>query len=449
VRRFTARLLAVSLVGVMVSCGGSGGGAVGGSGGASGGSGATGTGNGGATSIGRTGGRGGGVGAAGRGGSVGGGGIGTAGRGGSVGGGGVGAAGRGGSVGGGGVGTAGSGGSVGGGGVGAAGRGGSVGSGGATGVAGGSGGAGTTIWRPFADTSAWNTLIPANASVDPNSTTLVTDLSSIAGQTEFWINIQDYSVPVYWVDSTMMPNVIVTTSLGGTGFRTGAANDSVAGGTGPAPIPAGAMAAVGSDRHLAIVDRATRMEWGFWDAAHATGWTAGQAATMDLAGSGARPPERNNPWWAGHGPRACGFALIAGLITVEEMRAGSIEHALVLAYPHIRSRYYTQPASSAQGTTSDALATRGILCGGRVQLDPSLDLSTLGLSASGLIIARALQRYGAFVGDYSGSVSLYADESPDALVAWQGGLLANGEAAKIPLARFRVLTIGTTYDNMN
>jgi hypothetical protein len=170
---------------------------------------------------------------------------------------------------------------------------------------------------------------------------------------------------------------------------------------------------------------------------------------MDLAGSGARPPERNNPWWAGHGPRACGFGLVAGLITVDEMRAGSIEHALVIAYPHIRSRYYTPPASSAQGTTTDAIATRGVLCGGRIQLDPALDVTTLGLSSSGLIIARALQKYGAFVGDYSGAVSLYADASATAQATWSGGLLANGEAAKIPLARFRVLTIGTIYDNMN
>ncbi|HMC95964.1 MAG TPA: hypothetical protein VKO16_14480, partial [Polyangia bacterium] len=102
-----------------------------------------------------------------------------------------------------------------------------------------------------------------------------------------------------------------------------------------------------------------------------------------------------------------------------------------------------------QWTTTDAIKTRGILCGGRVQLDPTLDLSTLNLSSSGLIIARALQVYGAFVGDYSGAVSLYADASPDAQASWSAGLLDNGDAQKIPLDRFRVLTIGTVYDNMN
>jgi hypothetical protein len=72
-----------------------------------------------------------------------------------------------------------------------------------------------------------------------------------------------------------------------------------------------------------------------------------------------------------------------------ELTCGSIEHALVVAYPHIRSRYYTPPASTAQGTTGDAIATRGILCGGHIQLDPSLDVTTLGLSSAGLMTPKA------------------------------------------------------------
>jgi len=279
---------------------------------------------------------------------------------------------------------------------------------------------------------------------------MIADFSSISGQTQFWINIQDYSVPVYWVDATTTPLVNVSTSLGGTGFRTGAANDGVAGGTGQAPIPSGATAAAGTDRHLAIIDRNGNREWGFWDAAgDASGWTAGEASTLDLSGTGVRPPERNSPWWAGHGPRACGYGLINGLVMAEEINCGSIEHALVVAYPHIRSRYYTPPASTAQGTTSDAIATRGILCGGHIQLDPTLDVTTLGLSNTGLIIARALQKYGAFVGDYSGAVSLYADASTNARQTYVTTGLTNDTVQGIPLNRFRVLQIGTTYDNGN
>lgn len=314
--------------------------------------------------------------------------------------------------------------------------------------AGAAGSGASSVWRPFNDQSPWNTPITANASVDSNSAAMIQDFSMIAGQTEFWINIQDYSVPVYFVDSTAVPMVTVAASLGGTGFRTGAATGDAAG-TGMAPIPSGAMPAAGTDMHLAIIDKTAQMEWGFWDAVQSGSWTAGEASTLDLSADGVRPPERSDPWWAGHGPRACGFGLIAGLITMEEMQAGAIEHALVVAYSHIMSRYYTPPASSAQGTTSDALPTRGIPCGGRIQLDPSLNLTTLGLSPSGLAIATALQKYGAFVGDYSGATSLYADASSAAQAYWQGGALDNNSAQKIPLASFRVLTLGMTYDNMN
>jgi len=152
----------------------------------------------------------------------------------------------------------------------------------------------------------------------------------------------------------------------------------------------------------------------------------------------------------GHGARACGFPLVAGLITVDEVREGSIEHALAIAYPHIRSRYYTPPASTAQSTTDQALGTRGVPCGGRIQLDPTLDLNALGLSASGKIVARALQKYGAYVGDFSGAVSLYADASPTAQAVWKTGLLSTYEIKdQINLNRFRVLEIGPLYDNNN
>ena len=329
-------------------------------------------------------------------------------------------------------------GSLDGGGTTGANTGGAVGAGGGAGGTGGgtSSGAGGQAgtggaWRPFSSSSPWNTPIAANPAIDPNSAAMITDFSTISGQTTFWINIQNYSVPVYWVDSTTTPMVNVVASLGGTGFRGGAADDSVSGGTGSAPIPSGAMPAAGTDMHLAIVDRAVGMEWGMWDAVPpGANWTAGLAATMDLTGDGVRPPTNNNPWWAGQGPRACGFSLIAGLITEDDVKSGAIEHALVVAYSNIRSSYYTPPASSAQGTTGTAQPTgNGILCGGQIQLDPTLDVTTLGLSSAGLMIAKALQKYGAFVGDYSGSTSLFA-EAGTAAQAYFNGLLGNNEAAK-------------------
>jgi hypothetical protein len=93
--------------------------------------------------------------------------------------------------------------------------------------------------------------------------------------------------------------------------------------------------------------------------------------------------------------------------------------------------------------------TRFVVGGGRVQLEPTLDVNTLGLSPAGVTIARALQRYGAFIADYSGSMSLYVEASADARAYWSSGVLDNREVQNIPLDRFRVLEIGTLYDNGN
>src|SRR5262249_16944310 len=144
--------------------------------------------------------------------------------------------------------------------------------------------------------------------------------------------------------------------------------------------------AAGTDQHLCIVDKQAQTEWGMWDASSTpNGWTCAVAATSDLSGTGVRPPQTpaNPAWGASPGARACGFPIVAGLITVEEMRKGRIEHALVIAYPHIRSHWFKTPASTAQVTTSQALPGRGVPCGGQIQLDPTLDVEALPLSPSG------------------------------------------------------------------
>ena len=46
-------------------------------------------------------------------------------------------------------------------------------------------------------------------------------------------------------------------------------------------------------------------------------------------------------------------------------------------------------------------------------------------------------------------MSLYVDASPEAQAYWGTGVMDNATARKIPLNRFRVLKMGTIYDNMN
>jgi hypothetical protein len=330
--------------------------------------------------------------------------------------------------------------------------GGSGGGGGAVGGAGGgssgSGGSGAAAWRPFSDASPWNTKIAAGAKLDPENQAMIDDLA-ISSQWPFLgINIKSFSIPLYWANDAT-PKSEVHSAVGGEGFPGSNGMNGVA----MVPVPADAAPDPQSDHHMLIVHENRALAWDFWDASVSGGvWSCGLCATSDLLGSGVRPIAEGNPtWWTSHGSRACGFPLIAGLIRVEELEAGKIEHALVLAYPHIRAGLYTPPASTAQATIgNEAIKSRGIPCGGRVQLDPALDLETLGLSASGKVIARALQEYGAYIGDYSGAVNLYADGSPAAQAKWDAGLLDTYELKdQIPLSAFRVIELGTLYDNGN
>lgn len=312
-------------------------------------------------------------------------------------------------------------------------------------------------WRPFSDASPWNTLIPANPELEATSATLVADFASSSPYgSRLDVNLAQYSIPLYWADAST-PTYTVHANVGGSGWSGSNGTNT----TGSMPIPSGAAPDPAADHHLLVVNRETRTEWGCWSVtgSSTTGWSAGLCATADLSGTGVRPPitcapsgagcTAASPWYLAEGARACGFPLIAGLIRPEEVAAGRIEHALVVAYPHIRAGWFTPPASTGQARMgTNAISTRGIPCGGRIQFDPSVDVTTLGLSATGQIIVRALQEYGAYVGDYSGSISLYADNSPSALAAWQG-VLTTSVLSGLDLSRFRVIKLGTLYDNGN
>jgi hypothetical protein len=54
------------------------------------------------------------------------------------------------------------------------------------------------------------------------------------------------------------------------------------------------------------------------------------------------------------------------------------------------------------------------------------------------------------VGDYSGALSLYAENSPEAQAVWASGVLDTYELMDIiDMAWFRVIRPGTLYDNGN
>jgi hypothetical protein len=306
------------------------------------------------------------------------------------------------------------------------------------------------VWRPFSADSPWNQRIPADAAPDRGSAGLIADFASRGA---LHINIRDWSIPVYIVDADRTPRHDVgdlRPGVYGAGFEFPRR----------IPIPADAVASppVGenSDNHLSIIDRAKNLEWGLWAARrdHTGRWFTGLGAVTDLSGTGVA-----TPWFAAareldsHRARASGFPLIAGLIMREEIKAGRIEHALVFAYDHCRTGLFVPPASTAQVAQLDAVDTRGIPMGGRIQLDPAWDVAHSGLSPAGRVIARALQEYGAYCGDYAGANVLYVENSPAAVRDWTD-VLQEDELAQIFTpdfirAHFHVLDMGNLLPGQN
>lgn len=303
-------------------------------------------------------------------------------------------------------------------------------------------------WRPFSADSPWNTKIPEDAALDPASDELIADF---AGRGPLYINMREWSIPVYYVDSSRTPVHDVGDLRPGIHGRDFEPPREV-------PIPHGAIASLppGGDEHLAVVDFQKGLEWGMWHARQIDGrWMTGLGAVTDLRGSGVSPPWDQVPRELdAHGARASGFPLIAGLIRVDEIRAGYIPHALVFAYDFVQTEHFIPPASTAQASTPATRNNRdGMPMGAHIRLDPAFDVEKSGLSRSGKIIARALQEYGAFLGDFAGGNVLYAESSPEALEAW-GGLLSSGELEKVftpgmMKAHFQLLDMGQVRRGQN
>jgi hypothetical protein len=260
-------------------------------------------------------------------------------------------------------------------------------------------GSAAPLARPFAANSVWNAPVPAGAPLSPNSATYVSQLGTQLRQAGLWINATQFSVPVYTVgpDTPRVPVTLDTT--GGSADRL--ASDLRAG----VPIPSGARAAAGTDALLVIWQPSHNTLWEFWQARNVNGsWHARWGGKMP--GVAQNPGYFTNPTdWGGTGTS---LSLLGGLMRINELKAGHIDHALALAIPHAQAGHFVYPAQRSDGNDP---SSRAIPEGTRFRLDPKLNIDALKLPSMTKMIAIAAQRYGIIVRDQAGSVSLYAEDS--------------------------------------
>jgi hypothetical protein len=307
-------------------------------------------------------------------------------------------------------------------------------------------------FRFFSPTSIWNRLLSVDAPINRNSSRLVRVLvAQIAGEERAergpWINTVSYSVPIYTV-ARNQPTVRVQLFGHPREAALKAAWSAV-------PLPPGVKPAAGTDGHLLVWQPSTDRLWEFWRLVHNTeGWHASWGGAMQKVSS--NPGVYGVEAWPGAKPRwgasASSLSIAGGLITLEDLARGQINHALAMAVPNVRASVYASPAQRTDGTSTSSLSLPE---GAHLRLDPNLNLASLHLPHLTLLIAEAAQRYGIFVRDRAGEIaSFYAqDPTPTGSNPYTGvtgyfeGLYPNQLLASFPWSQLQVLrlTVHSTH----
>ncbi len=308
------------------------------------------------------------------------------------------------------------------------------------------GGAGTstrlyTEQRPYSPDSVWNTPIGANPAIEPNSSTMIGRLGNTRTGGRIYSDTTQYTYPVYFADASTprydvpcrMYKCTVVNPDGSVVRVTTMTN---------VPIPTGAQVSSGTDAQMIVVDTTTGMEYGFYHGR----WTSGGYETDG--------GYQYNVNWNGtpvpFGSRGAGVTYYAGLIRPWEIRAGEINHAIAFAYDIPRGTRCVYPATQTDGTSGDTYALPE---GARLQLNPALtdaDFNAWGLSATGKVVARALQRYGMILIDTGGSLKIMAENlsiNPLTTESWDSLGYTKNVIANIPYSQFRVLDLPDAYWN--
>ena len=250
----------------------------------------------------------------------------------------------------------------------------------------------------FSSSSYWYQPLAGDAPLDARSDTWAQKMVDKVNTYGKWINTSSYSTPVYTVPADQK---LVRVKID---WATATYDEEFA----AVPVPLGLIPAAGNDMHAAIWQPSTDTLWEFWQMRIGSDgmWHANTAGKITNASQsdGTFAPHGNELY----GGDASGTPLAPGLITPDELRAGVINHALSMAIPKpLYQWYWTWPALSSDGDSTDPY---DIPEGARMRLPANLDLTKLGLTRTGYIIAKAVQKYGLVIDDKSATVHFNAQD---------------------------------------
>lgn len=258
--------------------------------------------------------------------------------------------------------------------------------------------------RAFAADSWWNTEVPDDAPLHPYDVEILDYLRTakesgrgclmLAGAGNKW------GQPIYWA----LPDDPVYDVVGVRYSRPPELSTL--------RIPRGAQAADNSDGSMSVYDLEKGYVVALTDAAYdedEDAWRAKGATVTYLESNGLHvatgrsDDPRNTGTHRGNNGATMAVAW-------NEVRAGEIPHVLKVASgPEVADRFVFPMTGSDGDYRGDdpAVPAQGL----RVRIKPSLDLETLDLDPDALVIARALQDYGFYIGDSSGTTSLKLEDT--------------------------------------
>jgi hypothetical protein len=235
------------------------------------------------------------------------------------------------------------------------------------------------------------------------------------GSGVIWIDTDAYTTPIYIVSNTQPKVPVVLDS-----FRSGTTmQDALDLGV---PIPPGAQPSAGTDAHLTVWQIFANKLWSCFGT-HKTGGTW-YAATCQMTNSVSTDPgyATQDSWlpFSDSGPvsqdghnwtsTATGLAVVQGTMTVAQLEAHQIGHALALDLPNVcgghSDSYYSWPAQQHDGGSATGSCVPE---GAKVYLPQGENCGPLIQAAE--TICNALRNKGAIVRDSAPGVGLYAEDT--------------------------------------
>jgi hypothetical protein len=289
------------------------------------------------------------------------------------------------------------------------------------------------VYRPFSADSYWNTPLPTTAPTDERSQAIIDFLKADSSHPYLRVigteSSGGWGEPIFWTKPTdPVYNVVATRYTLPKEFAS-------------VRIPVSARVPVTSDAQMTIYDMEKgavyKLQKAVYNAA-TDRWSAGGGSFYYLGSNGLHGslPESNDKRNSGH--RGNPPSLHA--VRWDEIQSGSIDHMLKIAV-NTAHQDHVWPMTGSDGDSTNPSAPPQ---GARLRIKASVDLSRLGLTPPALVIARALQDYGAVVGDSSGGPTALKVENT--VLEGRGwlwnGVLSATALQEIPFDMFEVVKHG-------